>query len=204
VKISIFALVLALPIFAADPPNKQPTKAAPKAEAPAKPLTWTQEPDSFMGIAFNSSKAEATSLLSSRNEKFSGCISLLGAVGGVACEGVSLKLGSSSIAVTFEFMEDKFAQVISSFPSSDFETVQDVFVQRYGIPQVSTDDTVQTAGGSKYQNHTLEWHGKTLNIILEKYVSKVTEGGFVMTLHSLSEAESKAKEDAKKKAADKL
>jgi hypothetical protein len=187
-KTSILALALGMIVLAADPPK--PT------------LVWTQEPDGFMGIPFKSSKADADAVLSSRNEKFDRCAP--SSSGGTVCGGISLNIGTSSISLIFKFTDEKFAQALAGFSPSDFETLRDVFIQRYGVAHETTNDIVQTAGGSKYQNLTLQWKGKSVDIFLAKYAETLTSGVFTVTTHSLSEAQSKAKDEAKSKAADKL
>jgi hypothetical protein len=163
---------------------------------------WAREPTSFAGVPFDSSRAEALAKV-----KPGGSVS-------PGWEGMmfsALDLGlSEPLRLRWSFEKDKFAGVVSNNFSSglgDFEKLRAILIEQYGQPTSTQVETVQNLAGAKFQNEILRWRGKTVAIMLMKYLGTLDHGVFSLSLLDSPEeaAERQKKEDeARKKAAEKL
>ena len=125
---------LAQPPTASRSAKGQTTKGSAKAvtapvpiPAPAPPPEWTKEPDSFRGIKFLSSEAEARSQIKTEECK---------EVDGLKSCYFTFKLGSTFVQGFLSFEADSFVQARGLFSVENTSPVRSVFEEKYGAPSV--------------------------------------------------------------------
>jgi|SRR4026207_242251 hypothetical protein len=102
----------------------------------------------------------------------------------------------------FGFLDDRFSDVFITFKSADFSALRGAFLTRYGEAHSVQSTNIKTRTGMEYTNEKLIWKGPTLELNLQKYGRKVTEGRALITKHEfkeegLHELREKRKEHAK-------
>lgn len=102
------------------------------------------------------------------------------------------------------FADGKFVQATTSFDSGSFEKVRDIFIERYGSPHVTTTNEVTSSTGASYNNDLLGWNGKSVEITLARYGTKITSSVLSMRLLSFRDAQSEKEKADKKKAAERM
>jgi hypothetical protein len=130
----------------------QTTKGSAKAvtapvpiPAPGPPPEWTKEPDSFRGIKFLSSEAEARSQIKTEECK---------EVDGLKSCYFTFKLGSTFVQGFLSFEADSFVQARGLFSVENTSPVRSVFEEKYGAPSVK-------------DGQVWRWIGKTVSIDLD-------------------------------------
>lgn len=186
-RIPVFVLLSTCFVFGQAP-------KAQKSHVQSAPI-WTQEPDGFKGLPFDSSQADAGSKLDTRGL---GCLRL--DTDTVSCHITDTDIGSVGTNTRFTFRNGRFVGAGGEFDSSNFETLRDIFIERYGRPHDYQRQTVRNGAGGVFQNETLTWVGKTVTVVLMKYGSTVIEGIFAVSLKSYT-AEQVGRDDAAKKKA---
>jgi hypothetical protein len=116
------------------------------------------------------------------------------------CQVRESDIGSVGTNSHFFFQNDKFVSANGEFDSAEFETIRDIFVQRYGQPHNFQRQVVRNNAGGIFQNETITWVGKKVTIFFTKYGTTVTHGAFDVSLNSYN-AESERRDNAKKKKA---
>jgi hypothetical protein len=147
------------------------------------------EPDGFLGVPFNASRALARTK-----------IDLKCGAGDDVCTH-TVRLMNLELEVFFTFSDDKLSRVWADFASANFGIVCDIFSQRYGKPTGVTTETVTSATGGRIENETWAWTGEKVSIGISRYFPRdgetKQEGLFMVFLNTY------LKENVKK-AADKL
>jgi hypothetical protein len=124
-------------------------------------------------------------------------------------------IGAVSVTVSLRFLSEANAlsqqerdwepetlsTVFISFQSKDYETLKDIFIERYGKPTSSRLDPYQTQGGAKSTNETLMWKGPHSSINLSRYGNRITEGTALLGTNAGLEALSRDREKRIKDAA---
>ena len=151
---------LAQPPTASRSAKGQTTKGSAKAvtapvpiPAPAPPPEWTKEPDSFRGIKFLSSEAEARSQIKTEECK---------EVDGLKSCYFTFKLGSTFVQGFLSFEADSFVQARGLFSVENTSPVRSVFEEKYGAPSVK-------------DGQVWRWIGKTVSIDLDGDLSGVRQ-----------------------------
>jgi hypothetical protein len=153
---------------------------------------WPLEPKEFRGIPFpGASKAEVTKKFAI-DDRF--CQS-------TSCLDENFALADVPIQTLFDFANDKLVQIFMSFSSSAFQKVKAIFVERYGPPTTTQTSTVRTRGGVEYQNETVIWLGTAVEVHVVKYGTTVEDGAVLFLDRIRRDEETKAGEQARKKAA---
>lgn len=154
---------------------------------------WSQEPKMFRGIAFGSSLAETKSILGRYNSQPAACDS------GQCFQ--RFYIGDIETSQWFTFRDDKLVKVRLSFPSDSFNTLRDIFIERYGEPTEHRTEEVKTKGGGSYADEILVWLGNSVEVNIRRYSNSINDGGALVADRAWLEAEKKAEDEAKKKAA---
>src|SRR5262245_44036184 len=75
-------------------------------------------------------------------------------------------IGRASVTVSLKFLpagsvkpESILNSVFLSFESNDYETLKEIFIERYGKPTSSQHEPYKTQGGAESTNETLMWKG---------------------------------------------
>ena len=105
-------------------------------------------------------------------------------------------IGSVGVEVFLAFSEpvkpeSKLDSVSLSFKPKDYETLKEIFIQRYGKPTSSQQEPYKTQGGAESTNETLMWKGPHSFINLSRYGSRITDGSAMMGTNESLEAFSK-------------
>jgi len=129
--------------------SSKPIKASPAIPAPAAPPEWTKEPDSFRGIKFLASEADARSQIKMEKCK---------EVDGVKSCPFTFDLGSTFVQGFLTFEADKFVQARGLFGAENTLPSRSVFEEKYGAPSV-------------IDGQVWRWIGKTVSIDLDGDVS---------------------------------
>jgi hypothetical protein len=156
-------------------------------------IGWPQEPEGFLGVAFNASRGEAQSQMD---------LGVCLPVSGVHQCPTMLRLGDFSFRGVLEFKDDKFVSVFSSVSASVFGTLKDIFITRYGKPLRDEITPGSANNGSGYE--ILGLSGERVSITFEKTASIPGKAVFRVALKSFLDEEKKAREAQVKKAADAL
>jgi hypothetical protein len=157
-----------------------------------------QEPDGFLGIKWGTSVEDARKTLQNiSSNHFSGFTDLGG--GKLV---FTDSLGGVITKFHFSFENDKFTDVLLRFDSKDFQTMEEIFVKRYGKAAQSDTSAVANAMATKFVNKKLYWLGKTVYIYLFKYGNTIRDGGAIIApisqLHEIERQKNRAIEDAVK------
>jgi hypothetical protein len=123
-----------------------------------------EEPDGFHGILWSASRDDVKGSF-----PWFTCLPTI-----ESCSG-ELTIGTVRGKVLFLFGPQGMDGVSITFASSQYSTIMDAFVARYGPPASRSLDPVRTLAGASFTNETLGWSGTNTIIVLEKYAGKVTE-----------------------------
>jgi len=138
--------------------------------APA--LAWN-EPDSFEGVPWGASQAEAKRVAAGRSEPLRSCFE---AAPYQICTAAGT-IGSVGSRILFLFRDDKLVSGQWSFPSTSFDSVRSLFVERYGAPSTQKDEPLQTVDALRATNPILRWDGTSVVIELRAHAGgKFNEG----------------------------
>ncbi|SAI59024.1 Uncharacterised protein [Bordetella ansorpii] len=155
------------------------TSAAATKERNSK-APWKQEPDGFVGIKFG--QPLPATIRDCPRSRF----------GGVAYEqlaGLGLCYGGLSrdsygelhnmpqlgFGYNTNIMMDKGTPVsfVLTTSSDNYSRLLEAFTSRYGPPHSVESSTVQSRAGASYDNHTAEWLGPKVRIVVEKRSDRV-------------------------------
>ena len=107
-------------------------------------------------------------------------------------------LAETNVHAMYEFRADHFVGVLLTFDSSNFERIAAVFIERYGAPTSEARPLFQTQGGLTATNQVMNWEGPAIQITLERYGNKITEGlGSLWTQDEVRESMSIYREQTK-------
>lgn len=185
---------------------------------------WPLEPKDFRGVPFGATQAAARAIIEPKppadavthihcvNEMLSDprFAKLLSPVMRAELEksskehdlcSQSFKIGAITTEQAFLFVKDKFVQVNLSFDSDVFTALRDIFVERYGPPTESRTEPVQTKSGSTFENTVVVWIGEKVNARIQRYSDTINKGSASIYHQAWGDADLKAREEAKKKAA---
>lgn len=160
--------------------------------ATAARADWPLEPKEFRGVAFpGASKDEVVKKLS-LNRRF--CLN-------TSCLDQQFALGDVAMTTLFDFRNDRLTQIYMQFKSSSFDTVKEIFIERYGTPTRVETTPVRTKAGVEYENETLFWIGEAVEVHLARFGTNVDEASVLFYDRAFMAEQAKAAEEAKKKAA---
>ena len=97
--------------------------------------------------------------------------------------------------------ESKLGHVSLSFKPDDYETLKQIFVERYGKPTALQHEPYKTQGGAESVNEIVMWKGPHSFIDLRRYGSRITEGSAMMGTNESLDAFSKKRAEEIKDAA---
>lgn len=175
--------------------------------------TWKKEPQSFKGVPFNSSEAATKQILADTRPKLEfncsghadrSCVVSIPEL--KTADGVVVKPGAEyefegKLNFVFKYHKDKFVEAIGTFGNPNYEQVKAVFIERYGTPTRAQVQTVQSAAGASFENETLSWSGRSVDITLVRFGYRVDEGDVRIYLKSHKKSQQKQDDEKKKKAA---
>lgn len=160
--------------------------AAPKATV-SKP--WSQEPDSFMGISFDQKLEYSLPQCPAgyeppksmcRNTPYQG----LYTINGTPSIGLVGGYGLSAMAKTGPVDSFYLTTQVDDFPR-----LTQIFITKYGQPTTRAAEVVKTKGGAEFTNESLQWLGKKVEIILQKYDGDInTSSATLRTIASTKRA----------------
>lgn len=189
------AACVSAPLFAIAAPPPKPS-----------PKPWVQEPTSYRGVSWGTPLEAAKTAADihschcedeawNRTDCTAEVIPpVRGCLGG-------LLIGNMALEETWLFAADRFSGVDLRFDASSYDQLRDIFIERYGPPTTTRDDTFENRMGAKVPNPMLVWGGKTVVITLSKYADTLNKGhGEVMTQAFITE-HAAAKERAAKEGA---
>jgi hypothetical protein len=181
-KLFLIALIFGLPAFGQDP-------------------AWPKEPDAFVGVPFNSTEAAAKTKV-----RFGICLPVTPQERSCSLSFVLVDdaIGPLTLSLFFTFSGDQLVYISGNFPSSDYARVKEIFTEKYGKPLETVPETVQTKTGAKYENETLRWNGKTVNISLARYDDSIDTGSLRVYLKTWMQDKMRRDAEAKKQGASKL
>lgn len=161
--------------------------AANGARKSAEPTSWVQEPTSFLGINFKEKLIyqlkqcpEDYSIPSEtcyRKPIYENYYQLL------FLPNLGLVDGYSGSVMTHE---SKIRAITLTTKIGDYESVREMFVQRYGHPKSQAVEAVKTKGGGTFQNEKLYWEGDSISIILSKYGESINESSISVVNKSVA------------------
>jgi hypothetical protein len=174
---------------------------------------WKKEPKSFKGVPFNSSEATTKQILAIARPKLdftcSGPADRLCVVSVPKLENVNGAIVKPSPEYEFEdklnfvftFHKDRFVEAVGTFENPNYEQVKAVFIERYGTPTRAQVQTVQSAAGASFENETLHWGGRNVDVTLSRFGDRVDTGNVHVCLKAYMKAQKTKDDQEKKKAA---
>lgn len=163
--------------------------AAKKVE---KPVVWSQEPTSFMGINLNGDIVY----------DIPECPRMaLGQFPQDLCRGKSYTAnyysieGLPKIGLTYSprlgamLLDRKIQSLYLTGNTRDFDKVKELFITKYGQPTASAVQQVKTKAGASFANDVLAWKGAHVTITLSRYADDINSFGAAI---SNNEVEAKA------------
>ncbi len=191
--------------------------AAPNVTAQTdimKEQAWPLEPDGYRGLTWNDPLKNAGAILEREDKcmctyndgRVRSCSSDPLVTNGYpeprlrSCES-SLEVGGVEVKDRLDFIRDRFLAAHMTFASSDYETIRDVFVEKYGKPASVSEEPVQNRMGATFKNEHTLWHGLAMSIYLSRYEDTVNEGGAFLSTHRFGKEMDALKDEEKKKAA---
>lgn len=165
---------------------------------PATTKTWAAEPDSYRGVKFG------TQLEVAREKAGLSNPGTLARPSGAktTCFGDN-RIADLRIMETWAFDEsDTLMSVRLSFESAGYETLRDVFVDKFGKPHSARTETVQNGLGAKFENEQLDWHGVGVHVQLQRFDGGLKRGSTLFIRADKYEEARKRAEREKAKAKD--
>ena len=138
---------------------------------PAAP--WN-EPDGYHGMAWGTSVDDAKATLNTT---------------GLACLGSDYCVeattdGSVPVYLGLTFRYGGLVMATLVFPSRHYESLRDLFLERYGAPTSTIDEQQPYRRGELVRNEILVWSGRQASVILRRYGSEFDEGRATIGLRS--------------------
>ena len=156
-----------------------------------------QEPEDFRGLKWGASPSEMYTIFPAAPVKPSLSYGERIKLFFVSNE----KIGEVRTFFSIGFLDDGFAYVDISFKESDFTMIDQAFETRYGTPHAVRDVPVQTRAGAKFTNIVKTWNGPSLNIRLERYSNKITDGHAVIAKRAYVDEFMRIRKEKRKDAA---
>lgn len=176
----MLAILISLPLLGAEP--------------------WDKEPDSYRDVPFGTSRNETRKLLKMRAEDCSRRDREIDP-NGMSCHSLEeFAVGNAKVSNTLIFSEDRFVSAAMHIKSSDYGSIREVFLSKFGSPTSRSTTPVTTKMGAVYENETLTWVGKKLTVSLDRFVSNVDSSMAMFTMNEYAEARTKRYTEAKEKA----
>jgi hypothetical protein len=117
-------------------------------------------------------------------------------------------IGAVSVTVSLGFLpagpvkpESTLSSVSLSFEPNAYETLKEIFIERYGKPVSSQHEPYKTQGGAESINEILMWKGPHSFIYLSRFGNRITEGSARIGTKEGLEAFSKKRDQDIKEAA---
>lgn len=111
--------------------------------------------------------------------------------------------GARMRAFMANFYSDALASMHVSFYSSDFDSILSALIARYGKPDETRSETLQTKVGAVYENTIVFWRKADSTLRVRKYAGNISTGAATYALDgSTAEFEKRSGEAAKKGARD--
>lgn len=161
--------------------------SAADKKAVAKP--WTQEPDSFIGIKFNSA---ITSDLPQCPAGIPGFQQKnLCYVKPYTPNYYTIE-GKPSIGLTYNYTlsakvtDQQVEYFYLSANADDYLKLAQVFITKYGQPTKQVTDKVKTKAGAEFTNETLTWVGKINSITVQKYAGDIKTSAAILSNNALT------------------
>lgn len=174
---------------------------------------WKKEPKSFKGVPFNSSEVATKQILAGARPKLDftcsgpadrSCVvsvpELEKANGAVVKPSTEYEF-EEKLNFVFTFHKDRFVEAVGTFENPNYEQVKAVFIERYGTPTRAQVQTVQSASGASFENETLHWGGKNVDVTLSRFGDRVDKGSVRVCLKSYMKGQQTKEDEEKKKAA---
>jgi len=189
------------------------------AQTETKP--WASEPDSYRGVKFGASVETARETVTfarcmsreSLRREAEQAKSVLGSdpgaplidrftrmmpEGGTLCD-ARHRIADVDVRETWKFDEkSRLVMVSFSFESRGYQTLRDVFVEKFGQPHSAKTEIVQNLMNAQFENENLSWHGVGSHVTLSRYGSNLTKG--LAFFFTAVEFEAWTKREAGKKA----
>lgn len=129
----------------------------------ADPPAWLKEPKDFGGLPFGASEKEVASKL-----KLDAAVACLLIEEQRSCIHHGT-IGDVKVMEIYQFEDDRLVQVHISFKPPQFQSLRDLFVERYGDPTETWTEPFETVGGGSATNEILEWRGDRMILQMEKF-----------------------------------
>ena len=144
---------------------------------PSQPR-WEQEPQGFKNLKFGSTAQELREI----GLNFEACVTDPADAAIEHCY-IDLSVGDYSASCVLSFWARHFSSITGRFPSKvivnpvrpTFDNLRDIFIERYGVPHKTLEDS----GGV-----VLGWNGVSASVSLIEYMSGSENGGFVISLNA--------------------
>jgi hypothetical protein len=164
----------------------------------AAPGSAWNEPDSFRGVPWGVSQADALALLQKAGEKVSCYLPSL-------CNTTQVMIGPVPTQIGYGFgKENKFEMAMLSFIPGHYENMKAIFVERYGAPSSTMQQPVKNRMGATFTNEIAIWAGERVVISLSRFGSKLDESRAVISLKSAVDSGAEEKKKAITKGKDDL
>jgi hypothetical protein len=85
-------------------------------------------------------------------------------------------LGSVRAFVTYAFDRGKLVMVHVTFPPEKYDDMVRAFAAKYGQPDSSWVDTVQTRAGARFPNPTAQWQDSSASLSIHQYGTRMDKG----------------------------
>ncbi|NTZ93912.1 hypothetical protein FCH79_01050 [Pseudomonas koreensis] len=157
------------------------------AKKTSEPAPWTQEPDSFMGVKFDQK------FVYSVPECPAGYEIPKEMCRGTPYQGFYSTKGAPAIGIGYGLSVMAKSGPVDSFylttSSENYLQLVQLFITKYGQPMKRSTELVKTKGGASLTNENLLWHGKKIEIAIEKYSGDInTSSATLRTLASKTKA----------------
>jgi hypothetical protein len=206
-SIVAFTILGASAVFGA--PQTQPSG---KAAAPAA-HAWTKEPSGYRGAEWGTDlakTAEVVGLLMGRCICSDADLTSFSCPKEVKADDVpdrrscrsALDVAGTEVEDMLQFENDRLASTYMTFAADDFDKMRDIFVEKYGPPDSTSDAQVHNRMGAAFTNTSLEWHGPRVTITLERYGSDLTKASATIGLNTFRDHLAEAMKKRTKAGAD--
>jgi hypothetical protein len=183
----------------------QPTKA--KAQTAASPRTWSQEPDAFIGIKFDSEFPGAVPACPIQNDRLKTVDFDAIRQNGALC--VSAMFDSKDLYSVYGMPNAGFPFALSAFTygglvggfllttnGENYAALKAVATTRYGQPTSSEIVEVSTRRGEKFKSERLQWRGAQVDILIDQMSGDINISSLHLNSHRYLEHEPAARQNA--------
>jgi hypothetical protein len=159
------------------------------------------EPHKSRGVPWGATIQEAQTILKAAGDECSDRYAMPG-----SCSVYRAKIGPvPGVSIFFHFGKtNTFERAILFFPAAQYVVLRGIFVDRYGPPTATKEETLQNRLGATFTNEILQWSGERVWIRLQHYGSKVDTGHAVIALRTVIDREGEEADKARKKGKDDL